>query len=248
MAKEEKDKLDWGSTAGSHVGELEEIFPDVYRLLGTVRFKGGFLFPRNMIVVRQGDELTIVHGIKLAEDQQARVIDALGRVTKIVRLGAFHGMDDPYYVQRYAPRVYAPPGVKHKDPVQPHVELVPGGEVPTLGAQIFRFERSSEPEVAMLLPQHGGILLTCDSLQNWEDHGGCNKRGKLMALAMGFRGGAIVGPGWRRFCEPKDEHGFKPDFERLLELPFKHLVSAHGKPLLHVAKDRVAQRIEQLYG
>jgi hypothetical protein len=64
---------------------------------------------------------------------------------------------------------------------------------------------------------------------------------------MGFGGEARIGPGWRRVCEPKDGGGFRSDFERLLALPFRHLVPAHGHPLRDTAKDALATRVAEAY-
>src|SRR5690242_15148547 len=100
----------FSTSPGPNFGTLEQVFPDIYWVWGTVRFLPGFLFPRNMAIVRQNGELIVIHPVLLPPAQQAAV-EALGPIKHIVRLGAFHGMDDPAYVKRYQPTVWAPPGV-----------------------------------------------------------------------------------------------------------------------------------------
>ena len=101
------------SSPGRVFGKLEQVFDDVWWVWGTTRVLPGLLFPRNMWIVREGGELVVIHGVMLPEAQQEQV-DALGRVKHIVRLGAFHGMDDARNVARYARAVWAPPGVDHQ--------------------------------------------------------------------------------------------------------------------------------------
>ena len=52
-------------------GPLEEVFPDVFFVTGTMRgefFGSTWQFSRNMTVVREGDDLTIVNSVRLGDD------------------------------------------------------------------------------------------------------------------------------------------------------------------------------------
>jgi hypothetical protein len=200
-----------------------------------------------MTIIREGGELVVVHPVMLPVAEQARV-EALGPVKHIVRLGDFHGMDDALYVERYAPKVWAPPGATPREGVSVDVELVPGGELPLEGGTLFRFAAARAPETVLHLVRHDGVLLTCDSVQNWAARpAGCSFLGGLMARAMKFRGAACIGPGWRRACEPRDGVGFGPAFRELLELDFRHVVNAHGPPLLGTGKEELRRSVEKLY-
>lgn len=234
------------SSAGTVFGTLEQVFDDVWWAWGTVRVAPGVRFPRNMTIVRERGELVVLHPV-LMPDAEQKKIEALGPIKHIVRLGAFHGMDDPAYVERYAPTVWAPPGVDHRPGVATTKELVPGGEVPIAGATLFSFECSRSPETALLVPRHGGVLLTCDSVQNWETVAGCSFLGRTMSRMMGFRGRACIGPGWRKMCEPKDGVGFRPLFEQLLELEFRHVLGGHGAPMKDTAKDDLRASVRRVY-
>jgi hypothetical protein len=233
------------SSAGSRFGKLEQVFDDVWWAWGTVKFMPGIVFPRNMTIVREGGELVVIHPVLMPDDEQKK-IEALGPIKHVVRLGAFHGMDDAKYVARYQPTVWMPPGCDHTLDVATK-PLTVGGELPIKGATLFEFGTSKTPETAMLVPRHGGILLTCDSIQNWETADGCSFLGRVMARAMGFRGRACIGPGWRKQCEPKDGVGFKPHFDDVLGLEFRHVLSGHGKPIKDTARDDLRAHMTRIY-
>jgi hypothetical protein len=246
MASEKKGSGGFKSSAGPTFGTLEQVFDDVWWAWGTVRFGPGVLFPRNMVVVRERGELVVIHPILMPDAEQEK-IDALGPVKHIVRLGSFHGMDDPAYVKRYSPTVWAPPGVDHPAGLTTDRELTPGRELPLAGARLVSFEESKTPETAMHLARHGGLLLTCDSVQNWETTTGCTLLGAMMARVMGFRGRACVGPGWRKQSEPKDGVGFSKTFASILDLEFRHIIGAHGAPMKDTAKEDLRASVRKLY-
>ena len=77
-------------------GDIDEIFPDVFLVRGTFRAGPGLSFGRNMIVLREGDALTLVNSVRLSPEGE-RALDRLGTVRHLVRLGFFHTRDDPYY-------------------------------------------------------------------------------------------------------------------------------------------------------
>lgn len=249
MATEKPEKKGSGgfkSSPGKVFGKLEQVFEDIWWAWGTVRFMPGVLFPRNMTIVRERGELTVIHPVVMPEDVQQQ-IEALGPIKHIVKLGAFHGMDDLAYATRYKPTVWAPPGCDPVEGLTRDKELVPGGDTPLDGATVFSFDGSKTPEIAMLLPRDGGVLLTCDSVQNWEKTTGCTKLGAVMARMMGFKGRAVIGPGWRRVAEPKGGKGFGPAFGKLVELPFAHLLSAHGAPIKNTAREDLRAQMKRIY-
>jgi hypothetical protein len=156
-------------------------------------------------------------------------------------------MDDPAYIQRYSPLAWAPPGVDLRPGARRDRELRPGGELPLAGAKFFAFENSRSPETVIHLERHGGILFTCDSVQNWETTRGCSFFGSVLARVMGFRGRACIGPGWRKVSEPKDGVGFRPTFERLLELEFRHGLGGHGPPTKDTAREDLRDVVRRVY-
>lgn len=197
-------------------GTIDEVFPDIFRVRGSMRFGPGLSIPRNMTIVRTGSELVLINSVRLSPEGEA-ALEALGTVRHLVRLGAFHGLDDPWYRQRYTPTYWAPLGLDAD-------RTLTSGEAPV--GDVFRFEAAKKPEAAMLLP--GGVLVTCDSFQNWTaaTFGDCSFGGRLMMRAFGFRP-TLIGPFWLK----EAGRGVEADFRRLAELPFESVISGHGEPL-----------------
>jgi hypothetical protein len=235
------------SRRGTEFGTLTQVFEDVFWAWGTTRFLPGAAFPRNMTVLREKGGLVVVHPVLLPDAEQKRV-EALGPIEHIIRLGDFHGMDDALYQQRYGAKLWAPRGAHEREGARVDAELAPGGDTPLSDGTLHGFEVAVAPELVLHLERHEGMLLTCDSVQNWERvPDGCSLLGAVMARTMGFRGRACIGPGWRRACEPKQEPGFGPRFRAILELPFRHALSAHGPPMLDTAKEDLRASVERLY-
>ena len=64
-----------------------------------------------------------------------------------------------------------------------------------------------------------------------------------MLREQGFFRPANVGPGWRNSGKPEAS-----DFARLKALSFRHLLSAHGAPLLGDAHQALSATFDELFG
>lgn len=223
-------------------GELTEIFPDVYMVTGTSRpemFGSTYQFSRNMTVLRERDVLTLVNTVRL-DDAGLAKLEALGKVTNLVRLGAFHGMDDAFYKDRYGAKLWSLPGVNDEHGASVDHELT--SSLPLRGAELFVFTTSKLPEAVLRLDREGGILLSCDSLQNWTSADQYFDETSVTKMtAAGFFRTANVGPGWRMVCEPKGE-----DFARLRQISYRHLLPAHGLPILNDAPEKIGATLAEL--
>jgi hypothetical protein len=225
-------------------GILREVLPDVFVVAGQTRpvFGGRQLqFSRGMVVLREGEALTLVNTLRL-DDAGLAALNALGRVEHVVRLGAFHGRDDAFYVGRSGARVWAFEGMPHERGVVTTDLLVEGGDAPVAGARAFQFHSSSMPEGLLILEAHGGVAIACDSLQTMAgpDDFFDDATAGMMAGA-GFFQRPNIGPGWLSAAKPK-----RADFDRLLETPFEHLLSAHGPPLSGDASAAVATAVDRV--
>lgn len=228
-------------------GELTELLPDVFFVTGTSRatFLGRtWQFSRNMVVVRHGEELTLLNSVRLDAAGLAR-LDALGRTVAVLRLGAYHGIDDAFYLSRGPVSYLAPAGAPPADGARAaDGALEPGAALPMAGGQVFRFETSRVPEVLIWLPTGGGTLVSCDSLQNWVAPDAYFDAESAAGLAaMGFIGPANIGPGWRLAAEPQAE-----DFARLMTLDFANLLPGHGAPMLGDARAQLARTFAREFG
>ena len=222
-------------------GSFEEVFRDVFFLRGRLRLAPGISITRNMVVLRQGGELVLVNSVRLTQQGESE-LEKLGKVRHLVRLGFFHGADDPYYAHRYKPTFWAPKGQDHAAGLSPDRELR-DGESPIEKSSVFAFENGKEPESVLLLDREGGVMVPCDAYQNWTTFEGCSPIGNVVARMIGM-GPTIIGGPWTK----KMGRGVKKDFDVLVEREFRHLLPAHGEPLVGTAKEGLRIAIRKRFG
>ena len=103
------------------------------------------------------------------------------------------------------------------------------------------------PEAAILIKAHGGLLITCDSLQHWTDWSYCTLLAKMVVRIFGFSLRTLIGTFWLKSMTPK-AGSLKADFERLLKLNFKHLIGAHGRLCRVRAHQGVEAEVRHVFG
>lgn len=225
-------------------GEIEEIFPDIYFVMGTniMGYQGTVLqHSRNMIIVRDGKALSLINTVRL-HDAGLTALEALGEVKNVVSIGAFHGRDDAFYLDRYQADLWALPGIKHDQDRQPDKQLVSGGEMPFANCSLFVFETAALPEGILHIARENGILVSCDSIKNWRQADQFfSAESAQLYRAQGMFGPASIQSIWLNATQTK-----AGDFQRLLNLKFHHLLSAHGEPLLNDAYEKVQDSISKL--
>src|SRR5436190_19725277 len=156
-------------------GELVEVLPDLFFVQGTMKMPGPLpvRFSRNMTVVRQGGNLVLVNTVRLT-DAGLAALDKLGKVTDIVRIAGNHGADDPFYAERYGAKSWTVKGHRYTagfNANAPNVYFeashsLDHANLPIEGAKLVVID-SKPPEGLLLLPQHGGTIISGDCLQNW---------------------------------------------------------------------------------
>lgn len=233
-------------------GELREVFEEIWFVTGTVRMPGPLpvAFSRNMTVVRQDGALTLVNSVRLDEGGLG-ALEALGDVRHVVRLAAFHGMDDRFYKERYGAKVWAVDGSHYlpgfeSDPSKayftPDERMTSDGALPVRAARLVRIGSAKPPEGLLLLDRDGGIIVSGDALQNWSAPDAYfSFLGRVMMRAMGFIKPYNIGPGWLR--------GAKPDLAEvrgLLDLDFEHVLPAHGAEVIGDAKAKFRPAFDRL--
>jgi hypothetical protein len=222
---------------------IEEIFEDVFWVHGSMRMGPGFKINRNMVVLRQAGALTLVNAVRLSPEGEA-ALEALGKVKHVVCLGQFHGLDDRYYVDRFGAAFWCQEGSDRYPEPKPTQVLSEGTKLPVDGAELFVYRETLLPECAILLRRHGGLLITCDSLQHWTDWSYCSPLARLVMALLGFRRTTFIGPPWRKVMTPKGG-SLRADFDRLLELDFDHHIGAHGNPCRGGAHQLVEAAVER---
>lgn len=225
-------------------GSLEEIFPDVFCLRGSMRMGPGVRIPRNMVVLRDAGELTLINAVRL-DDAGLAELDALGRVAHVVKIGG-HGLDDAFFVDRHGARLWALPGIEPGG-VAVSDRLEVDGPLPVPWLRLFVFHGTVDPEAVLIADREGGVLLACDSVQHWPDLEGCSVLARGLSIAMGFRHPANIGPPWRKRMTPEGG-SLRPDFERLLREPFEHIIGGHGKPMVGGGRQGLQATVQRVFG
>lgn len=232
-------------------GELQEVLPSLYFVTGTVGLPGPLpvRFSRAMTVVKEGDRLVIVNSVRL-NDAGLRALDALGKVTDVVRIASNHGMDDPFYKDRYGAKVWAVKGQRYlpgfardapNDYFAADVEMDASTPLPIAGCKLVIID-STPAEGLLLLERSNGTIVSGDCLQNWgtaDEY--INLLGRLVMRPMGFLQPHNIGPGWLKQCKPP-----KAQLAALLDLPFENVLPCHGKTVIGAARTKYRPRIEQL--
>lgn len=224
---------------------IAEIAPDIYMVRGSMRMNPLVRISRNMGIIRHDGELTLVNPIRLSPAGEAE-LRALGNVRRIMRLGSLHGIDDQYYVDQFNAQMWRQPGGDaYKDP-QPHTLLSEQTALPFPDAELFCFDKITQPECALLINREGGILFTCDGIQYYGDYRNITFYMRWIMPFMGFPKGMIIGPFWLKALVPEGE-SLKSEFERLLNWKFDKLLSAHGSLLESGAHAAVSQVVEETF-
>ena len=226
-------------------GEIKEVFPDVFFVTGTMKtvlMGAHWHFSRNMTIVRDGTDLTLLNTVRL-DDAGLAQLELLGTVKHIVKIEALHGLDDAFYKSRYGATLWAPADMPHANGLSTDKLLEPGGDMPFTGASVFIFEATKLPGCIVRIDREGGILVACDALQNWvgPDAFFSDESRKTMT-EMGFFQSANIGPVWSMVNEPKAQ-----DFVRLRELSFNHALCGHGVPLRDHAQEAFNKRFKEVF-
>lgn len=223
--------------------EIRKIFPDIFFVMGMnkTHYNGMDLqHSRNMVIVRNNNKLSLINTVRM-DDEGLAALDKLGKVENVIRIGAFHGRDDAFYLDTYQAKLWAIKGMDNADNRAADVELTPDGQMPFPDCSFFLFETAIFPEGILHINKHDGILITCDSVKNWiaPDAFFSDETAKLYQR-QGFFGSATISDTWKQATDVKTS-----DIVRLKLLSFSHLISAHGEPLLNDAHEMVTKTIDK---
>jgi hypothetical protein len=211
----------------------------VFAVRGGYRMGPGITISRTMTVLDSGSGLVVLNAIRLSDAGQAE-LDALGTVKHLVKLSDSHAIDEPFYVDRYAPTVWSLPGAKLGG-IPAGTTFGPGG--PVEGGTVIDFPPAGGwREAAYFVPLGGGTLVTCDAIQNHADTEGASIGARIMMPLMGFKGGVIAPPMWRRVQKLSGPR-LRETLAGLTTLGFANLVTGHGPPIVGGADELVRSAI-----
>ena len=227
----------------------KQIAGDLFVVHGCVRLNPVIRFTRNMLVIRDQGQLTLINPVRM-DDAGLSGLEALGDVAHVLRLGPMHGMDDPFYVDRYKAKFWSlEGGTTYTTPAITNV-LEECGALPFPNASLFVFGYMTQPEGAILLQRSKNVLLTCDGIQSYStapNKPHTNLITRLLMPFIGFPNKTLIGPAWIKLLV-EDKEGIKSEFERLLQLDFDQLIAAHGTFLPSGAHAEVEQAFGKMFG
>lgn len=224
---------------------LQEIADEVFMIRGSIKMNPLVRISRNMAAIRRHGELTLVNPIRLSEEGE-KELTGLGSIDRILRLGPMHGLDDRYYVDRFHAELWTRPGgTIYPDPPATK-EIDETVDLGISGTRLFCFENCLLPEAALLVTGEPGLLLTCDAIQHYGDFSNNNFPARTLLPLIGFSKTTLIGPPWLKLATPEGG-SLRSEFERLLELPFDRLLSAHGTHLENGAHAAVARAVANAF-
>ncbi len=223
---------------------IAELFPDVFWVHGSIKMAPGLSISRNMLIVRNGSELTLVNPIRLNDSEERRLVE-LGSVKHVVRLGDFHGLDDAYYIDTFKAEFWCQAGQLTYSAPSPDQVISEALEPPIGQAAFFVFSSATVPEAALLLKDKR-LLITTDAIQYYTEWSRTSLLARLVLPLLGFKKDLMIGPPWLKKVTPKGG-SMRGDFERLLELDFDHLIAAHGEPLRNSAKQELVRVVAETF-
>ena len=235
-------------------GEIEQLFDNIYLVTGSVRLPGPLPVQcsRNMTIVKQGDSLCLINSMRL-NPEGLEALDQLGKVEHVIRIAGFHGMDDPFYKDRYGAKVWSVKGAAYasgfnKNPkaedcyFEADEVIESDTTLPIQGARAYTFEQEKLGEALIWLDHEGGIIVSGDALQHWHSTDEFfNLPAKGLMRLMGFIKPHNVGPGWVKMARPRRE-----DIQGILDIDFDSVLPVHGTPVLGGAREAFRRAIERV--
>lgn len=226
-------------------GNVEEIADELYMLRGSIKMNPLVRITRNMGVIRNGDELSLINPVRVNAKVEAQLAK-LGKIKHVIRLGCFHGVDDPYYVEKFGAQMWAQSGGTTFTVPKIDKELDSVAPLPFENGEIFEFSGTKQPESALLIKRGRGVLFTCDAIQNYGNYSYNNIPAKILMPFIGFPRTTLVGPIWLKY-QTEEGESLESEFRRLLELKFDRLLAAHGTLLETGAHAAVARAVDRAF-
>lgn len=223
-------------------GPVTPVVDGVFLVRGAYRMGPGVVISRTMTIIKNPDGLVLLNAIRLSDAGQNE-LDRLGKTKHIVKLSDSHGIDEPFCVDRYKPDVWAVPDAKLGGGLAATKVLGPAS--PIQAGIVLDFPGSAGwKERALWIPNAGGTLIACDVLQNHVDGEFTSAAGRIMCSMLGFKGGVIVAPMWRRMQKLKGAR-LTQALAGISRLSFANLVTGHGPAVVGNAGQLVKAAIER---
>jgi len=243
-------------------GPLVEVFPNIWAVEGYVYPVPGARMTRNMTIIKQGDKLCVVNSLRLMPEQEAEM-EKLGTVKHLVRLCVGHGMDDPYFVDKYKPTLWeAGAGMPWADKeITLKADKVlgeDGAPFPEIVTPlIFSSIKEEIKGDASLIVASGDtkVLVASDSVMCYGKHKDDTKLstlsnsllGKVALWMLGFAGRVNTVPEYFKHHSPDGKaSGILPDLENLAAADWDAVIPPHGNVVKAGAREIYRQHLAKI--
>ena len=228
-------------TADCNIFTVQSCFPVLAYVLS---------IPCTMTIYRDANgDVTLFNVFRVPAEVEDAILH-IGPVKHVVKLGAFHGAADAYYLNAPkfgAPKYWALDGMRYADGLEKPNTL--GTELPIKGAVLHTLE-SPFPEAVLTVPGVNGdvMLVAADTLVHTTDTTGVPLLGQLIFRFVGLavEGVPRVAPVWFKIeLDAVGREGLAPFYEKLWQLNWNSVVTAHGRAVLDVDKDKVKVEVNK---
>lgn len=207
--------------------------------MGSMQLFGLFKYSRNMVILKDGDNLCLVNPVRLNETEEKKLL-SIGKIYAILKLGRLHSVDLPYYMDKFSPQLWASNNDSFviDNNYKIDIDLEGTEKLPFLGISLFNFKTSKQNEAVAFLPQNDGILLSCDAFVNMKKNDPM-ANWLVRTLSKLLPEPVYIGPNWYKIMKPQ-----KKEFEQVLKFQFNTMIPAHGEPLTGNAQKKLAEYIQ----
>src|SRR3954447_24916246 len=92
-------------------GPITKVVDGVYSVRSGFRMGPGVVISRTMTIVQADDGLALLNAARLSDEGHAE-LERIGPIKHLIKLSDSHGVDEPYFIDRYKPEVWTLDGVK----------------------------------------------------------------------------------------------------------------------------------------
>lgn len=206
--------------------------------MGSMKLFGVFKYSRNMVILKDGDDLCLVNPVRLDKSEEKKLLE-LGKIHSILKLGRLHSVDLPYYMDKFSPKLWASSrdSFVQEYKYQIDIDLETNPELPFLDMQIYSFRTTKQNEAIAFLPQDRGIVLACDALVNMKKIDPM-ANWLVRTLSKVLPEPTYIGPNWFKAMKPS-----RDDFKEILKFKFDKMIPAHGPILDNGANEKIKSYI-----
>lgn len=238
---------------------LEPIYPDdpdcgAYFVRSFLPMKPLVAFPITMTVYRSPTDgsVTIFNSFRVPSQVEDAIL-ALGPVRNVVKLGQFHGQFDPYYIRHSkfnSPKYWAAEGATVSKGLEINTLLTQeniGGV--NEEAQLYTMPEMPfiESVVTLPVPNHGRLLVACDSFMNIYSSYGTGLLGRIAMYWMDFlckKDTPLPGPIWSKLAvKIAGKDACAGWFRHIHSMEWSSVVGGHGPPAVDCDQDKIQEAL-----